>query len=297
MCQFNKGELEQKLSKFKKLKTVENKISFWDQELGINYLSYLERADQLLELYAFQIGGTDKENLELSNWIFKNFPSLKSSNNNSILLNIKNLKKLLTQTLKCTKNKEYFLKKEIIKIENSFKLYAAPPEFNGIAFKINSIYNADYETYENIIKYNLEPNYSANIPDINIISVRNGLILARYLQYLQEQIRKLKHKNDSKIKLTVPEIALFLHYTGVSKALSDHSYSNVDISKIFSSLLDIHDKRLCDYIKIPRMKRSLRKDNFEKVLEFMESKKLEKFTKCLKQDLVNFISKNYKSTP
>jgi len=267
------------LKEFKSLNTIKKKLEFWENKLGMNYLTFLADFNNQDTLHDFQIiDSFDKStNIkphweELNLWILKNFENNNPKTNN-YYLNISFLKKQFNEDLRATKNKAEAILKEIRTIDESFRIMHSPFNRTSLSSGVmwNFTYNADHKAYTDFLNYGLSPDYSELFPGLHIIRYANGKILAEYRAYINSLLKKYPVNSNNineDVPLTSKQIALLIYYTG----LLDSENDNITYAKVFSGLLSINYKNLYDDIRERFNWRDAK--NLQAVLIFMEKNKL-----------------------
>ncbi|RZK05193.1 MAG: hypothetical protein EOO46_16035 [Flavobacterium sp.] len=274
----NKSEL---LGKFLLLKSFKRKLTFWTEELKVNYLDYLEEpnSESHIDLYPFRIGQEEgKERKELNDWLLDSIPKVFQYYK---FLSLQSLKRSLTKQLVVSKDKRKTLIDEKRKIDNSFQGL----ENRGGIFQrgrtiINSEYSADYISFKHSYDDNEEPDYSKVYPSIQINQVHNGYILGQYKRYIVDEIDKIDSSKEKKTELDIEQIALLLDKVG---ALEGMKCDITDKARIFSGLLGVNYKDLYDAMREVKGKQiSKNKSNLKEILVFLEENEVKAYKKEIK---------------
>ena len=266
------SQLKSKHNQFKKLNSLTEKLSFWEKDLGINYIDYLENFEQLQDYNQFQILDSSDKNhkdkplwSELNQWILDNYTTDKSQK----YLSLNSLKKTITDRLKTTHTKLEIINRELKKINDSF-MHINSNFSGGFALgsmRLNVEYNADFVSYHDYLDYNISPDYSSFIPGVQLIRYANGKTLAQYKIYLISLQKKYSTKsvtdNEGKA-LSSKQIGLLINYAGLISPSKDIT----TYARVFSGLLNISYKNLYDDIREFRVGQD--KENLESVLSFMK---------------------------
>jgi hypothetical protein len=269
-------ELKSKLKLFKKTKSLNEKLRFWTENLGMSFLEYLEKFNDLEDYREFEVRDrNDKSSWEeLNNYIIKNY----SFSGDRIYLNLKNLLKKINNELRTTRNKEEIINKELKKIDDSLKHYS--PSSSGI-------YNVELEAYQNYFNYQISPDYSSIPPGLHILRHANGKTLAEYktnLLDLKNTLLKARYKVIIDEKLTINQIGLLLKYSGALEGMEMYTSEK---ARLFSNLLNIDYKNLYDCFRELDSKKRNRQSELKEVLKFAEANKLKSVMEKLKKEIID----------
>lgn len=278
---FSESRKNELLEKFKALKTVKQKLAFWENELQLDYLICLENG--LNELYDFYINTDEGEQRQyLNKWYLENipkaFPYIK-------YLDLKALKKDLNKRLNLTKNKLSVLIEERKKIDGSFYQRSSRHTIAKDGDYFNDLYAAGKDSFDDSFLYNEEPDYSIALAGINIYRVQNGYILGQYRRYVQQEIDDLKVPKQRKGSedLTVHQKVLLLHLIGVLDKVE--SIDTSDKAKVLAPLMGIGLKSFYDAALNVRSKEIKNKENILELLDYLKEKEIKSFQNKLKGEL------------
>ena len=286
--------MDYNIKDFNKLETLNEKLNFWENSIGINYINFLEdfNEDSMYPFHQFKIQ-TDEENKQiwepLNRWILENYESTCTESKSITLLNLKDLKNKFSKKLHKLVNEAEAINDELKFIDESF--IKSPLKKSNIQNYNNHFYEANYEAYHDYLTYQKFPNYSNIYPGLHIIKHANGKTLAEYKNYLHGLLKKqinIRTKNSNEV-LTTMQICLLLHYTGVLDALKD------DITvkaRLFSGLLNISRKNIYDKLREVNQINKSAKD-LQAVLDFLLTNDLMVYSKQIKKDLIALDKKQY----
>jgi hypothetical protein len=301
-------QLNNKLKSFNKLKTINERLLFWDNELGMNYVIFLSNFNALQNYHPFEICSVlnrnniysileektkNAESLELNKWLLENWESQSENIDVAYLfLNLKKLKKNFNEKIKNQSNKGQIVRLELKEIDDSFINFGL---LDGVYFGTNSFvnlkFNANYESYTQFLKYKINPDYTLIFPGSHTINVANGITLAEYRIHIESLEKKYNRRQVevlSESKLSNNQIALILEYTGLLDSLV---CDNTVKGRLFSSLLNISYKNLYDCIREVNSKKSKNINDLKAVEAFVKENMLHVLVKTLNED-INKLSKN-----
>ncbi len=269
------------IEKFKALKTVKQKLSFWENELQLDYLICLDNGlDGLYDFYIITEEGEQREHL--NKWYLENipkaFPYIK-------YLDSKALKKDLNKRLNLTVNKLSVLIEERKKIDGSFYQRSTKHTIAKDGSYFNDLYPAAKDAFDDSFLHNEEPDYSKVVSGINIYRVQNGYILGQYRRYVQQEIDDLKapKKRKGSEELTVHQKVLLLHLIGVLDKVDSADTS--DKAKVLAPLMGIGFKSFYDAALNVRSKEIKNKENILELLNYLKEKEVKSFQNKLKGEL------------
>ena len=284
-------ELELKLDAFNDLKTVEEKIEFWNQELNMGYDNFLQDFHLYPQFHSFEICSTrnlsNDEKLnntdgwkELNFWLLENWKTKETER-----INIEDFKKAIDNKMENTDNKAELINFEFRDIDRSSENFAINNDFFpdcGFYFQ----YYVNWRSYSELLNYKISPDYSKIPPGINTIWIDNAIILAKYKNYLETLKKKyIKNTTDTAQdnRLSNNQIALLLEYAGVLDALV---WDTTVKARLFSALLNVGEKKLYDcFREVKSDKNKNNKTDLEAVYNFMGVNDLKSLSKKLKADL------------
>jgi len=281
--------LTSKQSAFKALSSFEERIEFWDTNIPMPYIEFLQKFNETPEYQPFDVidrWGDDRSDWhKINQWIIDNYVPL-SDDPALQFLNLADLKINLDGKLAKADNKLEVLYKELKEIESSFRRVGLPGTSN-FTVMMNFKFNCDFDAYNDFLNYQILPDYSSIRPGLHIIKKENGKIFAEYKNHLASLIKKLnigKTEKASEIAenvLTNRQVALLFHYSGILDNIKLDDTTKK--ANLFSALLNRSYKSLYDNFRT--VNQDKRKEDLEKVLNFMEENKLQSITKKLKLDL------------
>jgi hypothetical protein len=254
---------KQLLKNFNSLKTVLERLQFWDQILRIFYIEYLYNHNDYKNLREFKIGKEPGEWKEINEYILDNYLSyLEGQEIKNDLLNLKTLKSKFNKKANLIMDKGELIKSELAEIDNSF---------NNILLK----HRADPESFQNYFDYQKKPDYSIIEPHlITIIRIANGQTLAEYKLHLKKLLNKyIKPHHDDHIlnSLNLPQIAILLKYSGQLNAMKGKT---IEKARLISRELNIGEKGIYDAIRYVDLPINKSKYNFETVINYLKQIKV-----------------------
>jgi len=287
----NISDINKKVQKFKTLKSAEEGIKFWEEELLINYIDFLADTNSFKDYKVFRLDSFKNDWGFLNKWILENYNSaIKPSESNNKqdkfyqLLSLRKLKEDLAQKRKRVENEYDLINEELKKIDDSLEV------FSQLMINTNTTYDADSKSFKDYFSFHIKPDYSQIIPSIKTIEIENGKTLADYALHLLALRKKLLQKPSKKPvteKLTAAQLAIFLHYTGL---LDWTNNPNTLKAKVFSALTGTGYKNVYDSINDFQNK-GAKKEDLEAILNYMEEHELNKLSYKLREDLKNFKNK------
>lgn len=293
---YNISGKEQLLSEFKKIKSLNQKLSFWEEKIGIMYIDFIEDHSYYEQLWDFEVAGYNSKETwkDVNEWILENYS--RYSKTVPIFLNLKELKKKFKENLSLTKNKEAFVYGEIRRIEKSFEKFTTTSLMFGGGGTIgyhNIEFNASYETYIDFYKYKTEPDLSIIQPRLDVLREVNGKTLAEYHLFVDSEllrIKKGKPSNDIEQDLTVQQKALLLYLSGFLDGMKG---DNSNKARILAPLLSIGEKSLYDAI-LNVNSSAVRKDenNLKAILIFLEDQEEKSIKKLVSEELKKLNANN-----
>lgn len=270
---YNIIEKQKLLEEFRKLKSIDQKLAFWEDKLGVTYLDFLEDYHYYEQLREFEITDTNTKEIwkQLNEWILENYTKYKKAI--PIFLKLEDLKNEFLETLSNTNDKEQCIYQEIRKIEKSFEEVTIRRSIFYREQKTeyrNQTYNASYEAYFEYYKYKREPDLSNIRPSIKVLREVNGKTLAEYKLFIESELvnyNTQKNKSSNQDTLTIQQRILLLHISGLLDGMEGDSS---DKARILSPLLSFGYKSVYDSILSVNSK-SVRKNksNLEAILAFL----------------------------
>ncbi|HWB26995.1 MAG TPA: hypothetical protein VG738_16040 [Chitinophagaceae bacterium] len=287
-CALSDEKKSQLLLEFESLKKANEKLSFWIDNLGINYIAYLENTLRYHVLQDFSLNLPQHRDIwkAVNAWVIENYSKLSYVNRPHFCVTFTGLKRQLNDRLKYTTKKEGILYDELRRVERSFKQKnkVSPSFFNSEQSFDNIEFNADYNTYNDFFRYRKEPDYASIYPTINVLSIANGKALAEYHLYLNEQIAvnaTLAKSTKSSEDLTINQKALLLHMCGFINEKGD----TTNKARILAPLLSINYKDMYDALRNVNSKEIKSDKNLEAVLLFLEDNNVKEHTRSIKAEL------------
>jgi hypothetical protein len=263
------------LKNFNSLRTVLERLQFWDKILQMSYIEYLYNHNDYKNLRKFKIGKEPMEWKEINDWILNNYsPYLEEKNLKNNLLNIRALTSEFNYKSNLIRDKSVLIKSEMAEIDNSFKA-------------IFSKFNANYQCFENYYEYQLKPDYSKIEPHlITVIQMANGQTLAEYKLYLEKLLKKYIKpvENDHLLNsLNLTQIALLLKYSGILKGMN--GAKAIEKARLLSSMLNVGEKGIYDEILSVDLKKNKSIYNFEQIINYLKQNKIKYPLKVLQEEL------------
>lgn len=283
----SKAELLKKIRAFNKLNTVSEKLNFWKKSLNSPYIFFLntEKFNEYKIFSAFKIIAQEKEWAELNKWIIENYSNKKDDPlSNSLLLDLKSIWKEFKINLKQEIQKRKFIIDEIKKINDSFREIDFIGTYQNLSDrKFSNEFNAFHSSYSDYLTYQETPDYSKFPPDLQILSLENGKILAEYVLLLQNELKKNPAAQiEEENPLTIKQIALILYYTELFENPSSDTSTK---AKVLSPLLNFNYKGIYDAIREAPGNGRKNREDIERVIIFLNNMNLKKFTRQAVLDL------------
>jgi len=250
MNQVKYFELEEKRTlneEWLKLKSLTEKLEFWNTKLPVNYIIYMEALKDFSDLDWFKFDVTQSDFKKMNIWILDNY--LKLSDNpqkNKQFLNAESLIKDFNEKNNSKEDSNYLVKEEIRRIDRSFvtRTTRGGGLLGGIALssKMNLTYNASFESYSDYLEYDIFPDYKYIHPHVgNTLSHENGLTLAKYKKYLLSLLnlnvkeKPVPEKEEQSDKYNVRIQHQILHFLGTLEKVN--KISTVEKKGAFLSAL------------------------------------------------------------
>lgn len=248
--------------------------------MPISYVKFLKDFNELPEYHPFQIEVEKDElsefNQELLN-LFKSSPFTKEE-----FVNLDKLKAKYKEELKLKTNKLRHTQLALKELEESFINVGHLKPFLGGKVMMNRKFNAEFKSYSDYKEYKLLPDWGEYYPSLRLINIENGLTLGKYQSFLSAQLKKsisatTENETDT---LSVKQIALILHYTGL---LDNLKVSGTVKANILAKLFDRGNKGLYDAIR--EVNQRQKKEDLQKVIEFFKETKAISLIPPVEKDL------------
>jgi hypothetical protein len=194
----NDEEKSSLLKKFNELKTIDDKIEFWSNNLNIAYYQWSHF--DYNEIKDFFINSKNKHEIdEINRKTLKMAESyLNLRQQRQIVLNFEEIKDVFLKKYENSANKSASIEIEKVRINDIRKSECdnKPPSNAQSSF-----FNHAYEEYFNNKK---TPQYNNQIFEYqNLVAMNNGYVIAKFMKYLDKLIEELATEQlaDKKIKL------------------------------------------------------------------------------------------------
>lgn len=298
----NEKQKQELLQKFKALQTLEEKLSFWQEELKqeyIKFLLYMDGTDNLpKELDAFystllefriypkpsEYKAYNLSMLERYNLVFGMLRPKKK------LLSLKKLiKDFEKRSGEVLYNRKEFLEKELEEVKlqiearskaTSSDSYDNSPEF----FKY---------TFQELYHEGKQVDYSKDFYDIlNLIAIHEASVYADYIDYLQEELTRAGKNTSKRAKeISLNQQLLLLDYLGIMEQLTHPDTSkraefiSLLLNKSYQNVrTTITYYRNLKTSKIDKEKEAIRKD-LQEVERLLQEQGLDEAAKKVKADI------------
>jgi hypothetical protein len=253
---------------FDTLTTFKKKLLFWQKNIPIPYVKFLKDFNELQQYHPFQIEVEKEEWSEFNQallGLFKLSPFTKGE-----FLNLDDLKATYKEELKIKTNKLRHTQLALKELEESFINVGHLKPFLGGKVMMNRKFNAEFKSYNDYKEYKLLPDWGEYYPGLRLINIENGLTLGKYQSFLSAQLKKsISATTDNETDtLSVKQIALILHYTGL---LENLKVTGTVKANILAKLLDRGNKGLYDAIR--EVNQRQKKEDLQKVIEFFKETK------------------------
>lgn len=255
-------ELEQLKTEFNSLKTIDEKLQFWEIKLNQKYFNYYLQTP-VNTLIDFEIKSTKNYEIEYVNKYnldeYLKINKLVLSTNNELiefqnpewwknpidkkrqslrLQTTEELIELLNIRLDDVTNKSEFLKSELSKIETKYSQYKSFNDYsNSFMYEKK---NGFIKSYEDYIFNAKKPDYSSHImPIFMLVGLHFGIELAKYKIHIEKLINPTKDKTNKKRETTTFQKLLGLYYLDVIPMFNNNDVSDIKKAEIISLILGL----------------------------------------------------------
>lgn len=239
----NEKELPKLKREFSQLKTVSDKLEFWQLRLKKNYLFYDRYV--LQEISPFLIRPTRKSEIyELNHWLLENAILVYGDNTEKIYRSFDKMVIDFEQRLEKVKNKKSLKAHELDSVKKFIEEKSIPQ--NPLDSRANFFKNG----FENFLFHEIEPDYSKKVYEVdNLLALNYGYNLAKYKRYLETIPDKKSIDSEQKFKkLHFRQKLLLLDYIGV---LDELGTANTKKAILLSALFGLNSqfirKELTDF--------------------------------------------------
>jgi hypothetical protein len=224
----NEEQKERLLNKFELLKTLDEKLNFWNEHLPFNYIRYFElgSSDESHKKYGcFEFSIDKKDWDKFGKWVVSNYHKLSDEPKKyKTLLVFELMVREFENEFNETSDKLQHVKKELFRIKTSFKQTASRHRsslFGNEVSITNTLYDVDFTSFEAYKDLELKPDYSDVYPFVySVLNKENGYTLGRYWKYLEELEKRLSQQPKVK-EFTLDQKLLILHYLGSLKQIME----------------------------------------------------------------------------
>jgi hypothetical protein len=266
-------EINNLLSEFESIKTLEKKLSFWKNKIGFEYYDSLEKLQEEQWILPFFIKLDNSHDIEeINNYYIEIF---KDRNPNS-LLDIDNLINDFKNKLTKIENEKEFIRIEIDRVKSL-------AEKTTPSFKIKSKFSYYCQEYEDCLLNNKKIDFrEKEIKPIYLHQKLNGQTWAEYHLFLESL---LNPKKEAKIHtITHVEQMLILEYMGLGKELN-----NTQRAKLYQPIINRDVKTTRQYFS--SLESEKKKANLEYIKELFSNIRLNDIAELVEKDINKYHKK------